>query len=550
MKTPRNLARLLSLALLLAGLVSWTTLPIHSLGKAAQAATGAGLRPPNDQPRSRVIANGRIAFVFFRDEGPTSDICTMNSDGSDRRPLTSSQGDERNVGPAWSPDGTRIAFVRTHGKHGSSQFTSQILVMNADGSDQKSLTEAGEWDSSFAWSPDSTQIAFDTIVVEDASRHYQILVMNADGTNLRQLTHSAEGDTSPRWSPDGTKIAFLRRGALAVMNADGSDQKTIGKPYTPFVWSPDNSRLAFASLDDLGIVLVNVDGSNMTRITIAPSDGWFEFGFDAYPSWSPDGSKIIFSRFVGCNIELVGCRESQVWVVNADGSKPTKLTDDVVASAFDPIWSPDGTRIIFESGGDYFVMSSDGVGVTNITNTKLETEYGASWQPLLVASCAESISPTEQTFEATGGAGSIDVTAASECSWNASTNVAWISIASSSGAANGVVGYSVAANPSTSSRTAALIVAGRLFTITQSGVPVRITGASLAGKKLFLFGENFDPGAVILLNGEKQITRNDSQNPKNTLIGKKAGKVIKAGDRLQVRNPNGTLSEEFTFSDM
>ena len=67
-------------------------------------------------------------------------------------------------------------------------------------------------------------------------------------------------------------------------------------------------------------------------------------------------------------------------------------------------------------------------------------------------------------------------------------------------------------------------------------------------KKLFLFGENFDPGAVILINGEEQKTRNDDQNPETTLIGKKAGKKIKPGDRLQVRNPDGPLSEEFIFT--
>jgi N-acetylneuraminic acid mutarotase len=76
----------------------------------------------------------------------------------------------------------------------------------------------------------------------------------------------------------------------------------------------------------------------------------------------------------------------------------------------------------------------------------------------------------------------------------------------------------------------------------------RISGASVTGKKLIVGGENFDDGAVIVLNGEEQKTANDGQNPKTTLIGKKAGKKIKAGDKLQVRNPDGTLSEEFIFT--
>jgi N-acetylneuraminic acid mutarotase len=76
----------------------------------------------------------------------------------------------------------------------------------------------------------------------------------------------------------------------------------------------------------------------------------------------------------------------------------------------------------------------------------------------------------------------------------------------------------------------------------------RIIMASVAGKKLFITGENFHDGAVILLNGEEQKSKNDEQNPQTTLIGKKAGKKIKAGDLIQVRNPDGTLSEQFIFT--
>jgi hypothetical protein len=76
---------------------------------------------------------------------------------------------------------------------------------------------------------------------------------------------------------------------------------------------------------------------------------------------------------------------------------------------------------------------------------------------------------------------------------------------------------------------------------------IKITSVSVSGKKLFLSGENFLVGAIILLNGEEEKTRNDNQNPSTMLIGKKAGKKIKAGDHVQVRNPDGTLSDEFTF---
>jgi N-acetylneuraminic acid mutarotase len=83
-----------------------------------------------------------------------------------------------------------------------------------------------------------------------------------------------------------------------------------------------------------------------------------------------------------------------------------------------------------------------------------------------------------------------------------------------------------------------------------SPVPIpTITGASVTGKRLFVFGEDFNPGAVILINGEEQITKNAVENPKTVLVGKKAGKNVKPGDTLQVRNPYGTMSQMFTFGD-
>ena len=76
-----------------------------------------------------------------------------------------------------------------------------------------------------------------------------------------------------------------------------------------------------------------------------------------------------------------------------------------------------------------------------------------------------------------------------------------------------------------------------------------ISSTTVVGKKLFVFGENFDPGAVVLLNGEEQKTANNDENPKTALIARKAGKRIQAGDKLQVRNPNGSMSPEFVFAD-
>jgi hypothetical protein len=84
----------------------------------------------------------------------------------------------------------------------------------------------------------------------------------------------------------------------------------------------------------------------------------------------------------------------------------------------------------------------------------------------------------------------------------------------------------------------------------QAAGPMKITAASVSGKKLLVYGENFESGTVILIDGEKQKTANDDQNPATILIGRKAGKRIASGQTviLQVRTSNGTLSEPFSFS--
>lgn len=84
----------------------------------------------------------------------------------------------------------------------------------------------------------------------------------------------------------------------------------------------------------------------------------------------------------------------------------------------------------------------------------------------------------------------------------------------------------------------------------KSSVSLKITSASVSGKKLFVYGENFESRTVILLDGEQQKTANDEQNPTTILIGKKAGKKITQAQTvtLQVRNPDGRLSEPFSFT--
>jgi Tol biopolymer transport system component len=145
-----------------------------------------------------------LAFVSTRD-GDYS-IYEMNADGGGQRRLTDTDPDASSpaalffqIEPAWSPDGTKIAFASRRAG------TFDIYVMNADGTGARSLTSTKENDSHPTWSSDGTKIAFARGGSGD------IFVMSADGADARRISDSVAEEADPAWSPDGNWIAYVRR---------------------------------------------------------------------------------------------------------------------------------------------------------------------------------------------------------------------------------------------------------------------------------------------------------------------------------------------------
>lgn len=217
--------------------------------------------------------------------------------------------------------------------------------------------------------------------------------MNADGSDVTQLTDHPANDLAPVWSPDGRKIAFssVRDGSanIYVMNADGSDMKRLTRhssgSWWP-AWSPDGQQIAFASRrggnaftnqgrNPYDIYVMNADGSGVTRITNSPGVD------DSFPAWSP-GTRI---AFVPVTRYLQSDRyDYTIHVMDADGSNLTRLGEE----GFPLEWSPDGSQIAFSSfqvvngevNSDIYTMNADGSGLTRIT-THPSDDRDPTWAP-------------------------------------------------------------------------------------------------------------------------------------------------------------------------
>jgi Tol biopolymer transport system component len=297
---------------------------------------------------------GQIAFV--RD----GRIYRVNSDGSGLVQLSAGPDDR---GPAWSPDGSRIAFTRTSGE------TTGVLIMDADGSNVVQRTTSGGLaatspsNAATTWSPDGKWIAF---VCSDAEALGLCKVRaDNDGTTPDTVYHIGPAGPidqeiyAPTWSPDGTRIAFISDRAFPdffydiwVIAPDGSELTALRthtalapNPYGQHqpAWLPDGRRIAhvqcpwaFRFCSSSVITVMNTDGSGAVRLVAAS-------GF-ARPAWSPDGQVIAFAssyavKFSTQSANVLNLRGAIEWV-SADGSQRGRI----IENGHSPAWRPGGLR--------------------------------------------------------------------------------------------------------------------------------------------------------------------------------------------------------------
>lgn len=304
---------------------------------------------PGDVPGAPTgeLPMGRL--VWDSDRAGSVDIWMLDAGAAEPQQITTHEAIDRVA--TLSADGTRIVFssVRNGGPDSPTGLRSYALFSISPGdAEPQHLLGTRTYNSSAVYSPDGSQIAFSS----DAEPNLQVFVMSADGSGSpTQLTDDDVQAEMGDWSPDGSQIVFT-----SLRDSTGCSET----PRDVVVCTEYNRE----------IYVMNADGSDQARLTDDPAD-------DSSPSWSPDGTQIVFDSDRAGN--------DDIYVMNADGSDVRQLTSGAADEGF-PTWSPDGSMIAFhyfldEDHDEIYLMNADGSGVVNLTSSPSRDAF-PNWGPL------------------------------------------------------------------------------------------------------------------------------------------------------------------------
>jgi len=271
--------------------------------------------------------------------------------------------------------------------------TGDIFTINSDGSDLRQLTTNLADDAQSDWSPDGRDIAY-RIRKPNSRINYEVSRMSASGEGIQKLTDTPTGQASsqPSWFPDRSAILLRRSGPGRIasiwrMGPSGEDPVLFHDPPGSQLYpslAPDMTRILFTTTvspsgdTDRAIQVINADGTGLTTLFDMPD------ALDSAPAWSPDATRIAFES----NADIAGGnpeRDLEIWLMDADGANPTQITHNAIHDE-GPAWSPDGTMLAYSSGLDDLhldinVMTASGLHLRRLTNYEGRDE-SPDWQPI------------------------------------------------------------------------------------------------------------------------------------------------------------------------
>lgn len=354
--------------------------------------TSTGVPNLTSPPPPPVVGTDKILYSM---QGV---MYTINPDGSGKTNLGGG------IYSAWSPDGTKIAFI---GNTGTSQTA--FYVINADGSGRTRVTFSGAHMgfSAPSWSPDGQKLAVEIRETEN-EWSTEIYVANANGSGATRLTNNSRIDGEPQWSPDGQKIYFSSNRAdlntdIYSMNPDGTNVTrltNLGYPTSgagSFGVSPDGTKIAFVRFRS------PYEEINVMDAAGGPPTVLGEFYTPVIASrlvWSHDSSLIAFQVIEFWDAQ--GNRPMVDYMVSPAGGGFIKVADNDSETPHD--WSPDDSAIVYSDKNNIYVVTEDN-GRVKIDSASLPngitTGHRPTWRPRPPCNCPTITKPSEQTLEST-----------------------------------------------------------------------------------------------------------------------------------------------------